>query len=264
MNTSRLDRITDRVTIRHSSPRGTIGRRPERRRHLWTLAGGMTGSLFLFWVMVQLGQASSDPQSLVSKTKQPAPPPAAVAATSAATGGVSQAAEGNAIPPALTPQGPAIDTPREVIALLDQRKKDLDRRESAIREEENRLLALRSELEGLLSRSEAMQKKLDESRKTTQKQTAEQKKQQEQFLAERKALAAKHTQEQKSLSQSQLAKMYESMPAEEAAARLEKMPERKALEILRLVKGKTAGAILAQVRVDRAAKLTEQLLAQNP
>jgi flagellar motility protein MotE (MotC chaperone) len=59
----------------------------------------------------------------------------------------------------------------------------------------------------------------------------------------------------------QLAKMYESMPAEEAAARIERMPDRKALEILRLLKSKSAGAILAQVRVDRAAKLTEELLA---
>ncbi|MFO0707605.1 MAG: hypothetical protein U0412_12215 [Nitrospira sp.] len=264
MNTARLDRVTDRVTIRPISRRPSTERRPERRRHLWTLAGGVTGSLFLFWVMVQLGQASSDPQSLVSQTKRPTPPAATGALAATPTAAPPQTEEGNAIPSSLAPQGPAIDTPREVIAMLDQRKKDLDRREAAIREEENRLLTLKSELEELLSRSEAMQKRLDEARKTTQKQTAEQKKQQEQFLADRKALAAKQTQEQKSLSQSQLAKMYESMPAEEAAARLEKMPERKALEILRLVKGKTAGAILAQVRVDRAAKLTEQLLAQNP
>ncbi len=33
------------------------------------------------------------------------------------------------------------------------------------------------------------------------------------------------------------------------------------LEILRLLKSKSAGAILAQVKVDRAAKLTEELLA---
>mgnify|MGYP003344054465 FL=1 len=58
--------------------------------------------------------------------------------------------------------------------------------------------------------------------------------------------------------------MYESMPSEEAAARLEKMPERKAIEVLRILKPKTAGAILSQVRAERAAKLTEQLLVQNP
>jgi flagellar motility protein MotE (MotC chaperone) len=38
------------------------------------------------------------------------------------------------------------------------------------------------------------------------------------------------------------------------------MPERKALEVLRLLKGKSAGSILAEVKPDRAARLTEQLL----
>ncbi|MBS0183026.1 MAG: hypothetical protein JSS39_11550 [Nitrospira sp.] len=57
-----------------------------------------------------------------------------------------------------------------------------------------------------------------------------------------------------------LAKIYESMPSEDAASRLEHMPDREAIEILRLVKAKTAGAILGQIKADRAAKLTEQLL----
>jgi len=50
---------------------------------------------------------------------------------------------------------------------------------------------------------------------------------------------------------------------EEAAVRLERMSDTAALEILRLVKPKTAGAILGQVKADRAAKLTDQLLAQT-
>jgi flagellar motility protein MotE (MotC chaperone) len=54
--------------------------------------------------------------------------------------------------------------------------------------------------------------------------------------------------------------MYESMPAEEAAERIERMTNRKALEILRLLKSKAAGAILAQVKVDRAAKLSEEFI----
>ena len=62
------------------------------------------------------------------------------------------------------------------------------------------------------------------------------------------------------VNQTQLAKIYEAMPAEEAAARLERMPDRKALEVLRLIKGKSAGAILAEVKPERAARLTEQLL----
>ena len=50
------------------------------------------------------------------------------------------------------------------------------------------------------------------------------------------------------------------VPAEEAAARIEKMPAPMAVQVLRTVKSKTAGAILAQVRPDKAAKLTEQIV----
>ncbi|MGH7232911.1 MAG: MotE family protein, partial [Nitrospiraceae bacterium] len=58
----------------------------------------------------------------------------------------------------------------------------------------------------------------------------------------------------------QVAKMYETMPPEEAALRIEKVPSDMALQVLRSLKGKTAGAILSQVKPDKAAKLTEQLM----
>ncbi len=246
--------VSDRITLRHTAQSRPAPSVSARRSHLWTLAGGVTGSVLLLWVMVQLGQASSDPQ--------PKPAKPTVAGATAGSPGPAGGAETAADTAAA--QGPAIETPREIIEMLDQRKKDLDRREAVIRLEEERLLALKTELEGILTRNEAMQKKLEESRRLHQKQTTEQKVQQDQFIADRKALYSKHAQEQKTQSQAQLAKMYESMPSEEAAARLEKMPEHKAIEILRIVKPKTAGAILAQVRVERAAKLTEQLLVQAP
>ncbi|MDO9117727.1 MAG: hypothetical protein Q7U39_07215 [Nitrospira sp.] len=249
--------VSDRITFRHvvqSRPAPGVS---ARRSNLWTLAGGVTGSVFLLWVMVQLGQASSEPQPKPAK-------PAAAAASSTSPGPAGGAETPADTTAASATQGPAIETPREIIEMLDQRKKDLDRREAVIRQEEERLLALKTELEGILTRNEAMQKKLEESRRLHQKQTTEQKVQQDQFIADRKALYSKHAQDQKTQSQAQLAKMYESMPSEEAAARLEKMPEHKAIEILRIVKPKTAGAILAQVRVERAAKLTEQLLVQAP
>jgi flagellar motility protein MotE (MotC chaperone) len=257
MNPRHTPHVSDRITLRHAGRPQPALTRSERRSHLWTLAGGVTGSVFLLWVMVQLGQASSEPQPKPAK-------PAAATTTSAAPGsaGGAETTADPTSPPAT--QGPAIETPREVIEMLDQRKKDLDRREAAVRQEEERLLALKTELEGLLTRNETMQKTLQESRRLHQKQTTEQKVQQDQFIAERKALYTKQAQDQKAQSQAQLAKMYESMPSEEAAARLEKMPEHKAIEILRIVKPKTAGAILSQVRVDRAAKLTEQLLVQTP
>lgn len=249
--------VADRITLRHAVRPHPSLTGSARRSHLWTLAGGVTGSVLLLWVMVQLGQASPEPQPKPTK-----PAVAAAPSTSPEPAGGDETVVDTTIPPA--PQGPAIETPREVIEMLDQRKKDLDRRETAVRQEEERLLALKTELEGLLTRNETMQKKLEESRRLHQKQTTEQKVQQDQFIADRKALIAKQAQDQKSQIQAPLAKMYESMPSEEAAARLEKMPEHKAIEILRIVKPKTAGAILAQVRVERAAKLTEQLLVTAP
>lgn len=159
-------------------------------------------------------------------------------------------------PPAPPVQGPGLDTPREILDMFDLRKRDLDRREEAVRQSEERLMIVRSEIEQLLARNEALEKRMQNARAKQQEAATDAKSPQVKALQDR---------ERQALDQkSQLAKMYESMAPEEAAARLERMPERKAVEILRLVKGKTAGSILAQVKVERAAKLTEQLLATNP
>lgn len=224
---------------------------PRMNRHsqLWTMVGGILGSTILFWVMVQLGQASSEPKD---KTQ--------VATTSGLTQGMpSQAQEAESTgaesdddakllaPPAV--QGPAIDVPREVLDMLAQRKRDLDRREQALRQNEERLMIVRGQIEELLDQNEALEKRIQNAQAKDVPQQAK-------VLAEKDRLV----QEQRT----QLAKIYESMPSEDAALRLEHMPDRKAIEILKLVKAKTAGAILAQVKADRAAKLTEQLLTHTP
>ncbi|HEX2055457.1 MAG TPA: hypothetical protein VHF07_03115 [Nitrospiraceae bacterium] len=147
-------------------------------------------------------------------------------------------------------QGPALTVPREIIGMLDQRKRDLDRREASLRGAEERLLILKTELEQILAKHERLA--------AAQKQKTEEFRRQEQ---ERKLRQDKTSAEARNQQQSQLAKIYESMPPEEAAASLERMPERKAIEVLRILKGKSAGAILAAVRPERAARLTEQLLA---
>lgn len=213
------------------------------------MLGGIVVSTILFWVMVQLGQASSE-------SKQPSalmPAQAGVQAGAPAT--VEQAGQSSDDISMLAPparQGPAVDVPREVLELLEQRKHELDRREEFVRQREGRLLMVKDEVEKLLDKNEALEKqiralKASESQQATAHRT--------------KAIAEKERtiQEQRT----QLAKIYEAMPSEDAAARLERMPDRKAIEILRLVKTKTAGAILAQVKADRAAKLTEQLLVHE-
>lgn len=222
--------------------------RINRHSQLWTMVGGILGSTILFWVMVQLGQASSEakyktPPVATSELKQGAP-------QGQDTEGSSAESDDEAklfAPPAA--QGPAIDLPREVLDMLDQRKRDLDRREQTIRQNEERLMIVRGQVEELLDQNEALEKRIQDAQGKGPTQQAK-------LHAEKKRVV----QEQRT----RLAKMYESMPSEDAASRLERMPDRKAIEILRLVKAKAAGAILAQVKADRAAKLTEQLLAQTP
>lgn len=148
-------------------------------------------------------------------------------------------------------QGPALSAPREMFELLEQRKRMLDKREATLRGSETHLLELKAELEQIVTRHEQA---VEAEKK--RRQAAQTKGGNEPEKAKPSAKAAPAV----NLNQAQLAKIYETMPPEEAAARLERMSERKALEVLRLLKGKSAGAILAEVKPDRAARLTEQLL----
>ncbi len=227
--------------------------RPNLRSPRLRLVGGLIVSTILFWVMVQLGQASSEPKSKAAPISQPSS--TQNVASPVLHGEDNESGDQSDAklfaPPAS--QGPAIDVPREVLELLDQRKRDLDRREEAIRQNESRLMIVRTQIEELLEQNEALEKKVQSAQVKTEDRVAAQ---QTKAQVEKERLVQEE--------RTRLAKMYESMPSEDAAARLERMPDRRAIEILRLVKSKTAGAILAQVKADRAAKLTEQLLAQIP
>jgi len=242
----------DRYGFDSLGPIAKMESRKNRHSQFLTMVGGIVGSTVLFWVMVQLGQASSEPKS---KTQ--------AVTTSGLTQGLSsqaQESESSAAgsdddakllaPPAA--QGPAVDVPREVLDMLAQRKRDLDRREQALRQNEERLMIVRGQIEELLDQNEALEKKIQSAQAKADQASAPQ--------------AKAHGEKERSAQEqrTQLAKIYESMPSEDAALRLEHMPDRKAIEILKLVKAKTAGAILAQVKADRAAKLTEQLLTHTP
>lgn len=148
-------------------------------------------------------------------------------------------------------QGPALSAPREMFELLEQRKRMLDKREATLRGSETHLLELKAELEQIVTRHEQA---VEADKKRRQAAQAKAGNEADKAKPAGKAAPAAN------LNQVQLAKIYETMPPEEAAARLERMPERKALEVLRLLKGKSAGAILAEVKPERAARLTEQLL----
>ncbi len=182
--------------------------------------------------------------------------PAGVPPTEAqATGAVpDEQQDGPSAAPAeadATLQGPAATAPREILAMLDQRKRALDKKEETLRVSEARLATLKSEIEAILARHEESVK-LQERKRQDQNDTKS-------AEGQRRVKAEA---EAKKVAQAQLAKIYETMPAEEAAVRIEKMPEKTALDLLRLLKGKTAGAILAQMHAAKAAKLTEQLIPQ--
>ena len=249
MRTRSIKGWVDRFTLDSLGRVVRMESRMNRHSQFLTMVGGIVGSTVLFWVMVQLGQASSEPkyrtQAVTTNGPKQSMPPEAKEAEGA---GVESDADAKLLaPPAV--QGPAIDAPREVLNMLDQRKRDLDRREQSLRQNEERLMIVRGQIEALLDQNEALEKKIQDAQAKDGSQQA-------------KTLAVKDrlVQEQRT----QLAKIYESMPSEDAASRLEHMPDRKAIEILKMVKAKTAGAILAQVKADRAAKLTEQLLTHTP
>ncbi len=240
---------TDRFGLDRPGLLAKTAPRMNRRSQFWTMVGGIVGSTVLFWIMVQLGQASPEPKYKTqpvtpSALKQEAPPQQSRDENSEA----ESDNDAKLLAPPAT-QGPAIDFPREVLEMLEQRKRDLDRREQSIRQNEERLMIVRGQVEELLDQNEALEKKIQSAQAKVPTQQAK-------LQAERERLA----QDQRT----QLAKIFESMPSEDAALRLERMPDRKAIEILKMVKAKTAGAILAQVKADRAAKLTEQLLVQTP
>lgn len=242
--------LGDRFGLNRLGRVSSMELRKNRHSQLLTMVGGIVGSTVLFWIMVQLGQASSEPKdrtqmATTSGLKQSMSPEAKEAESAGAESDAKLLA-----PP--TVQGPAIDVPREVLDMLDQRKRDLDRREQSLRQNEERLMIVRGQIEELLDQNEALEKKIQSAQAKEDRAPSSQ--------AKAHAEKERSTQEQRT----QLAKIYESMPSEDAASRLEHMPDRKAIEILKMVKAKTAGAILAQVKADRAAKLTEQLLTQTP
>ena len=217
-----------------------IGRLPARwSDRLWAVVVGIGVIVALSWATAQLVHASAE-QGLGPRAVQDKDGSSVSAEATKKSG--SEAA----VSTTESAQGPALFVPEELIAMFQQRKQDLERREQAVRTAEAQVAILKAEIEQILSKVEAIeQRRLDQEKAASSQRPAQ----------------SKQAVDLRAQQLGQLAKIYESMPAEEAAARIEKMANRKALEILRLIKTKSAGAILAQVKVDRAAKLTEELLA---
>jgi flagellar motility protein MotE (MotC chaperone) len=164
-----------------------------------------------------------------------------LALSCASSAGAEKAAEdGKAAPPA--PAAPAREAaappkpsapPEELARLLEERQRELDRRETAVRKDEERVRILRQSIEALL--------------KKQAKQNA-------------KAQAAAGGVS----SMAHVSQAFETMPVEEAAQRIEKMNDHLAVEMLSRLKSKTTGQILAAINPAKAARLVEKLAVRPP
>jgi len=125
-----------------------------------------------------------------------------------------------------------------LMKLMEERQQDLDRREVAVRREEEHLKLLRMDIEGLLKTQEIPSKRAASAAKST-------------------------TGPALSPNLVHLNQAFETMPVEEAAQRIDKMHEAVALDLLARLKGKTAGQILAALNPAKAARLVEKLAADH-
>lgn len=125
---------------------------------------------------------------------------------------------------------------QEMMKVLEEKEKDLIRREEALKKEEERLNVLKSSLDLSLKEYAAMRDKL-------QKELA--------------ANSGRNGQSQQWIGY--VAKIYESMAPEEAAQRIGKMDDDMAVALLSKIKSKQAGKILSAIPAETAATLTVRI-----
>lgn len=121
----------------------------------------------------------------------------------------------------------------DLLAAIEKRQKELDKKEEEIKAQEEGLKVLKADVE---ARINELNKIKAEAEKTI------------------KTIEAKNKEEF-----THIIKIYEAMPAEEAAARISKLDNEMAIKLLSNMKGKTAGKILSFIEPTKAAELTEGL-----
>lgn len=124
-----------------------------------------------------------------------------------------------------------IANPKVLIDAITRRTLDLEKKEDLLRAEEVKLSALRSDVN----------MKLRKIKKDT--------------LALENILKELHKIDSDALAG--LAKVYENMPPEEAASRLEKIEPKFAIRLFKAINSRKAGKILGFVEPGKAAKLSE-------
>ncbi len=134
--------------------------------------------------------------------------------------------------------GATEETPEAMVAALKQRNIDIDQREGKVKERESRLKLLEDEIRVMLNDFKKLKEALDQKE------------------ADRVSAKAK----EEELRLVRLAKIYQSMPAKDAARRIEKLKESTALNLLRRIKEKVAAKILSNMNAGKAARYSEFFL----
>ncbi|MDI6852304.1 MAG: hypothetical protein QME75_01700 [Deltaproteobacteria bacterium] len=132
--------------------------------------------------------------------------------------------------------GPADSPPSlpRLFSLMHQERSALQARASAVAVKEEQLRILQKEVEDRLQELKGLQLKILD------------------LMEEEKRIKHEHNRH--------LVSTLTAMPADRAARLLEKMEEETAVMLLRNLKGKEAGAILAVLSPDKAARLSQRLL----
>jgi len=103
--------------------------------------------------------------------------------------------------------------------------------------EEERLSIIKSDIQKEVEHNEELKKEIEEAHKKIDENTKER------LL--------------------KVSKIYEAMPAEDAAKRLEKLDENTAVDIIGMLKPRTAGGILAQMDSDKAASISKKIITKG-
>ena len=191
---------------------------------------------------------------------------------------------------ALPANAAAASTPRSSSSAPLDKAAELAEREMALRAREERLLVLRKEVEDKIARYEQLLADIEakEKQRETEKKEAEQieakQREAEQREAEQREAAQKEREaEQREAEQREavqkereaeqreaekkevsgnidlLVKLFEAMPAEEAAVRMEAIDEEIAAVILSRMRGRKAGGVLAAMSPKKSAVIVHRI-----
>lgn len=148
------------------------------------------------------------------------------------------------IPPPLLTQAQNLskdrpdETPATMIEAIQQRNTDIDKRAKSLDLKEQKLRIMEQEISKMIKEHTQILEAIHQ--KETQKKTQRDHDEEERYR--------------------RLSKIYEKMPPEDAATRIDQMKESLALNLLRVIKPKTVALILSGLSPDKAAKLSEKLI----